>query len=53
VVDLVAPSQASLAEVTKYFNEMGVQSGKIELHSSRDFMTVSMTVSQAEKIFQV
>jgi hypothetical protein len=53
VVDLVAPSQASLDKVTNYFNEKGIKSDKVELHSSRDFMTVSMTVAQAEDIFQV
>ena len=50
---MVAPSQALLDLVTSYLLATGVESSKIELNPSKDFMTVAMTVSQAESIFQV
>eukprot|EP00026_Physarum_polycephalum_P002391 Phypoly_transcript_02397.p1 GENE.Phypoly_transcript_02397~~Phypoly_transcript_02397.p1 ORF type:complete len:819 (-),score=91.14 Phypoly_transcript_02397:47-2503(-) len=52
VVNMVSPSQSSIDQVTSYFKEKGIHSSKIELHSSRDFMSVSMTLAQAEDIFQ-
>ena len=50
---MVAPSQASLDAVTSYFQERGVSNDRMRLNPSQDFMTVSMTVTQAESIFQV
>lgn len=53
VIDLVSPSQASLDEVYEYFHEKGISKEDIQLHQSRDFMTVTMTVERAETLFQV
>lgn len=51
VVDMVAPEQSSIDEVHLFLIENGVED--IQLHQSRDFITVSMSVEKAETLFQV
>jgi uncharacterized protein YpmB len=53
VIELVAPSKDSIQSVHSYFLEQGISKEKIELHQSRDFMTVFMSVEKAEELFQV
>ena len=53
VISIVSPSQASIDQVYSYFTANGISKNKIELHQSRDFVTVAMSVEQAETLFQV
>jgi hypothetical protein len=39
--------------VTGYFQEKGISRGQMILNPSRDFLSLSLSISQAEEIFQV
>eukprot|EP00026_Physarum_polycephalum_P003630 Phypoly_transcript_03643.p1 GENE.Phypoly_transcript_03643~~Phypoly_transcript_03643.p1 ORF type:complete len:749 (+),score=76.92 Phypoly_transcript_03643:97-2343(+) len=52
VIDLIAPPQESVDTLINWMTENGIERGKIVLHESKDFLTVDMTVAQAESLFK-
>jgi len=53
VIDLIAPTQATIDQVVGWFREQGIPSAQLLLHPSMDFLSVVMSVADSDSIFQV